>query len=507
MTEHQIPSDTRRDQLAERLERLLSDRRLIVGSNRGPLEFHLTPDGRLQPRRGSGAIVTAFNILLQGYDFSWIANAMGEGDRRALAAAEGGVIRSPLPTQKVSVRYVVTPRRVYHKFYNIFCNPLLWFLQHYMWSAPYTPNVDGTVHDAWTNGYEPVNRAFADAVLEEVARADAPPIVILQDYHLYLVGGMVREQAPDALIYHYVHIPWPGPRLWQLLPASMRNAICESLCACDLVGFQSRLDVRAFLECCEGFVPGASVDFGAGTVTANGHTTRVRAYPTSIDVEEVRQIAASPRTEEYARRVETIRSPHTVVRVDRTEPSKNITRGFRAYQILLQEHPELHRQVTFLAFLVPSRTHIKQYERYQDEIANLVKSINSAYGQPDWQPIQVFAENNYTQAMAGLRLYDTLMVNPVVDGMNLVAKEGPVVNDRNGVLILSEASSAYEQLQVGALGVAPADLEGTAQALHQAITMSPEERQRRGAALVDAIEREDVTHWLLSQVDDLIDLR
>jgi trehalose 6-phosphate synthase len=249
------------------------------------------------------------------------------------------------------------------------------------------------------------------------------------------------------------------------------------------------------------------VDFGAGTVTANGHTTRVRAYPTSIDVEEVRQIAASPRTEEYARRVETIRSPHTVVRVDRTEPSKNITRGFRAYQILLQEHPELHRQVTFLAFLVPSRTHIKQYERYQDEIANLVKSINSAYGQPDWQPIQVFAENNYTQAMAGLRLYDTLMVNPVVDGMNLVAKEGPVVNDRNGVLILSEASSAYEQLQVGALGVAPADLEGTAQALYQAITMSPEERQRRGAALVDAIEREDVTHWLLSQVDDLIDLR
>jgi trehalose 6-phosphate synthase len=286
----------------------------------------------------------------------------------------------------------------------------------------------------------------------------------------------------------------------------MRNSIFESLCACDLVGFQSRWDARAFLEGCEGFVAGAAVDYAGGTVTVGGHTARVRVYPTSVDVAEIRQIASSPRTQEFLQRMESVRSPHTIVRVDRTEPSKNITRGFRAYQILLQEHPELHGQVTFLAFLVASRTHIKQYERYQDEITSLVKGINAEFGRPDWQPVQVFTENNYTQAMAGLRVYDTLMVNPVVDGMNLVTKEGPVVNDRNGVLLLSEASSAYDQLQVGALGVAPADLQGTADALYQAITMSADERQRRGEALVEAIEREDVTQWLLSQMEEIADL-
>ena len=136
----------------------------------------------------------------------------------------------------------------------------------------------------------------------------------------------------------------------------------------------------------------------------------------------------------------------------------------------------------------------------------VIQQINNNHGTDDWQPIVPFIENNYTQAMAGLLVYDTLMVNPVVDGMNLVTKEGPLVNDRNGVLLLSEASSAYDQLQVGALGVAPADLQGTADALYQAITMSADERQRRGEALVEAIEREDVTQWLLSQMEEIADL-
>jgi trehalose 6-phosphate synthase len=477
-----------------------------VASNRGPLEYHLAPDNSLQPRRGSGAVVTAMNSLTQALGFLWVANAMGEGDRRALEQAGGKRIPSPLPSQRVAVRYVVTPRRAYHKFYNIVCNPLLWFLQHYMWSAPYTPNIDSTVYDAWATGYEPVNRAFADAIIEEARVEATPPLVLIHDYHLYLVAGMVRQAIPQARITHFIHVPWPTSQLWQLLPSAMRSAICGSLCAADIVGFQTAWDAHNFLESCNWFVEGAQVDYQAGTVTLGGRCTHVKVYPTSIDVEEVRRIGLSPRALEYERRTRPLCAEYTIVRVDRAEPSKNILRSFRAYQILLERHPELRGRITFLAFLVPSRTHIRQYERYLAEVDELIRSINATFGNEEWKPIQVFHENNYTQAIAGMRLYDALLVNPVADGMSLVAKEGPVINTKNGVLILSESTGAYHQLKEGALTVAAADLEGTAEAFYRAVTMPAEERERRSALLIEAIGREDATHWLFSQFQDIASL-
>jgi len=314
---------------------------------------------------------------------------------------------------------------------------------------------------------------------------------------------MVREEIPEALIYHFIHIPWPSPDLLQLLPAYMRTKVCRSLCNADLVGFQSTWDVHSFLESCRLFVDGAEVDFNEGTVKTNGRETKVKAYPTAIDVEEVRRIAASPRALDYEQRLRAVCGEKTIIRVDRAEPSKNIVRGFRAYQILLEQHPELHERVKFLAFLVPSRTHVRQYERYQDEIDNVVRGINQAFGSETWMPIQVIYENNYTQALAGMSLYDVLLVNPLADGMSLVAKEGPVVNKINGVVILSEATGAFEQLKFGALGVAPADLQGTAEALYEALIMSSEERSHRNQTLVDAVSTENATHWLLSQIREL----
>ncbi len=503
----QIPvtEDLRKQELFSLCASLFDQRPLIVASNRGPLEFHISPEGNPQPRRGSGAVVTALNSLVQRYPFSWVANAMGEGDRRAQQAAESSNIPSPLPNQKVSARYVITPRRAYHKFYNVFCNPLLWFLQHSMWSPAYTPNLDSTVHDTWATGYTPVNQAFADAIVAEAADGP-PPIVMIHDYHLYLTAGMVRQELPQAIITHYLHIPWPSLRTWQLLPGYIRTAICSSLCACDVVGFQSRWDARAFLECCEAFISGSKVDYAEGTIEVDGHCTLVRAYPMSIAVDEVRAIAESQRATEFLAKISEYTTQHTIVRVDRAEPNKNITRGFRAYQTMLEAHPEIKEEVTFLAFLVPSRTHTKQYERYMEEIEALVRQINSSHGSPNWQPIHVFTENNYTQAIAGLRLYDTLLVNPVVDGMNPVAKEGPVVNNHHGVLVLSEGSSAFEQLRDGVLAISPADIEGTAEALYQSVMMSPEERVRRSEILVEAVEREDSVHWLLTQLQDIASL-
>lgn len=486
------------------VDEVLARRRLILASNRGPVEHHIGPDGQLQARRGSGAVVTALNSLTTYRDFSWVASAMGDGDRRAAEAHEGGVIRSPVPGHRVSVRYVVTPRRVYHKYYNVLCNPLLWFLQHYMWSSSYTPNVDALVHDAWENGYVTVNRAFAQAIVEE-ARANGAtnPCIMVHDYHLYLVPGYVRAELPDALVHQFIHIPWPTASYWQLLPAAMCRAICSSLTAADIVGFQTTRDVRSFLDSCEAFLPEAKVDHDNCRVMHKGRQTLVRAYPISIDVEEVRRIATSSRAQEYERRLRPLLGEKTIIRVDRAEPSKNILRGFRAYDALLQRYPDLRGKVKFLAFLVPSRTNIRQYQRYISEIDGMVQSINSSYGTADWQPVTTFYENNYTQAIAGMRLYDVLLTNSVIDGMNLVAKEGPVVNTRDGVLVISEGAGAHEQLCCGSLCVAPADIEGTTQALYNALVMSPEERKERSARLVESIEREDVARWLYRQFQDI----
>ncbi len=495
--------DQNRAELVGLCREMLRDRRLVLLSNRGPVEYYATETGQVQGRRSSGGVVTALSPVMRHVEFTWIASAMGEGDRRVGESAGGASIKSPIPGQQLALRFVVTPRRVYHKYYNIFCNPLLWFLQHYMWSSPYTPNIDASVHDAWENGYVPVNRAFADAVIAEAASFQTAPYVMVHDYHLYLVPQYVRERLPGAIISQFIHIPWPSPTYWLLLPSYIRTAICRAMCHSDIVGFQCNRDVRGFLESCDEFLPDAEVDYTSAAIHIGGRRVRVRAYPVSIDPEELRKIATSPRTLSYEQRMKALCPENTIVRVDRMEPSKNIVRGFKAYQLLLERHPELHGKVTFLAFLAPSRTRIRQYQRYAEEVEQQVQEVNSAFQRDGWQPIHAFYENNYSQAVAGLRMYDVLLVNSVIDGMNMVAKEGPVINTRGGVVILSESAGAHEQLRGGVLSVAPTDIEGTMQAMHRALTMSPQEREQLAWTLAQTIEREDITRWLKAQLEDM----
>ena len=491
------------NELNELCEAIFSQRPLILVSNRGPVEHQMSGDGWPEARRGSGSVVTAFNSLVQKFEFTWVASAMGEGDRVVSENGQGPHIKSPLPGHEINLRYVVTPRRVYHKYYNILCNPLLWFLQHYMWNPPYNPNVDAAVHDAWESGYIPVNQAFANAVISEAQALEQAPIVIGHDYHLYLMPEFVRKEVPEAVIQHFVHIPWPTPQYWHMIPDYIIRRICESLCTTDLLGFQTIGDVRCFLDTVEAFVPDVTVDRTSHTVARNGRTTSVKVYPISINVEEVQRIANTPRALDYENRLSADTGDVTIVRIDRAEPNKNIVRGFRAYELMLTRYPELKGKVKFLAFLVPSRTHIRQYQRYMDEIQQVIQQINNNHGTDDWQPIVPFIENNYTQAIAGMKLYDVLLVNTIIEGMNLVAKEGPVVNNRDGVLVLSHSSGVYQQLSDGAISVSPTDIEGTMEALHQAITMSADDRKPRAARMLNSVCREDINHWLYQQMNDI----
>ncbi len=486
--------------LAELCDRVLSQRRLILVSNRGPVEHHTT-DGRTEARRGSGSVVTSFSPLSQAREFTWVSSAMGEGDRAI--SSGGAAVPSPLPGQKISLRYVTTPRRAYHKYYNVICNPLLWFLQHYMWNPPHNPTVDSTVHDAWDTGYVAVNEAFAKAVVAEARSHQSPPVVLGHDYHLYLLPEFVRRDLPDAIIQHYIHVPWPTPLYWNLIPRHFVRRICESLCMADIVGFQTPMDRNCFLDTVEEFVPDAYVDRQSRIIELDGQICVARVYPGSINVAEVQHIANAPRTLEYEARLKRDSAEVTIVRIDRAEPNKNIVRGFRAYDQLLSAHPELKGRIKFLAFLVPSRTHLRQYQRYMDEVQQSIQQVNKNHGSGGWEPIVAYMENNYAQAIAGMKIYDALLVNTLVEGMNLVAKEGPVVNSRDGVLVLSQSSGAHSQLSEGAISVAPTDITGTSEALYRAITMSASERKARASTLYRSICENDNEDWLSGQMEDV----
>ena len=477
-----------------------ADEQLLLVSNRGPVTYDVTRDGRLRPTRGSGGVVTALEAVRGQRPLRWIACALTEGDRRA-AGLHGA--EPPESEEWFAQRFVVLPRDVYRKYYEVFANRVLWFLQHYLWNAPYEPTIDARMWDAWTSGYVPANAAFAEMVIAELERAQGQAAVMLQDYHLYLAAAHIRERAPDAVIQHFTHIPWPEPRYWQLLPQAIRRAICEGMVANDVVGLQTERDVTNFLATVVENVPGARLDARESVLRYHDHEVLVRAYPISVDPARLRRLVRSADGRRMVARLSALAGERTIVRVDRADPSKNLVRGFQAFDLLLRRRPEFRGRVRFLAFLVPTRERVPAYRRYREQVMHLVAKINARYGRPGWQPIEVFYENHYLQALAGMTLYDVLLVNPVLDGMNLVAKEGPIVNERAGVLVLSEGAGAHNQLAGWALSVAPADVQGTADTLERALLMPRPEREARAAALRMAIEREDVHDWLRAQLADV----
>jgi trehalose 6-phosphate synthase len=484
---------------------LLGDRRLIIATNRGPVTFAAGGDGRLRPRRGSGGLVTALGQVGRHVPVTWIAVAMSEGDRRA--AADPKLLREAGgDEERLRLRFATVDRPVYEAAYNVIANPFLWFLQHQMWNLPERPVIDERIMRAWDRGYVALNDAVARAVVAQ-ARNDRRPRVMLHDYHLYCAAEPIRRARPGAIISHFTHIPWPPSSIWQTIAPTIREGIATGLLANDVVGFQTDRYAHNFLRTVESFVPDARVDYDAATVRKGRRTTHVRSYPISIDVEATRRVAGGRSARRRADQLLAGARERVIVRVDRLEPSKNILRGFLAYEALLQRHPRLRGRISFLAFLVPSRTGLREYGDYGRSVQGAVDRINARFGRAGWRPVQLFYENDYAQALAGLSIADVVLVNPLVDGMNLVAKEAVAVAERDAVLVLSETAGAYEQMAAGALLVAPADVVGTADALARALAMPIEERRRRLALLRRGVESEDVAWWLRRQLEDLGELR
>lgn len=483
----------------------LQAQRLIIATNRGPFEYYITQQKTLKARRGSGGMITALIDAGSQMEMSWVAMAMTEGDRLAVKEAQqqGGRLPTPAHGQKMHLRYVAISKTAYRKHYEQISNQLLWFLQHYL----YNPNEDSKaakkIQDAWENGYCVANRAIADAVIAEIESEQSRPIVMLHDYHLYLAPRMIRAQHPDIMMEQFIHIPWPDVRCWHFLPSNISQDIYQGLAGNDIIGFQTPRDARNFLEGAGTILEGAEVDFEEGVVWWQGHHTQTRAYPISISVTAERKAVNSAAGKRDAEKIRPLLGAQTIMRVDRIEPTKNIVRGFQAYAQLLETHPELHGKVNFLAFLVPSRQSMPEYKRYTADVMKIINDINQQYGTQDWQPIVAFCGNDRTRSLAAMQYYDVLLVNPIIDGMNLVAKEGPAVNQRQGVLVLSRTVGAFQQLGKACIPTSPIDIAETAQALYKALTLPDEERRAKSALARRIVERQDLTLWMSEQINDI----
>lgn len=476
-------------------------------ANRAPLALVPADPYRGVPERlakGAGGLVTALSSLAAATHAVWVAIARDDSDRVLMQRGDPASLVTDDGTE-YRVAFVDPGREAYDLYYSVISNPLLWFIQHYLWDLAREPVVDETIQHAWTNGYLTVNRAVADRIVEEVRRAKLPPLVFVQDYQLYCVPWLVREQLEDVRIQHFVHIPWPTPQYWTILPKGIRDSIVHGLLGADIIGFQTSRDVRNFLLTCEENL-GLTVDPRERTVFFEGRAIWVRNYPISIDTSEFLQHADRPEVHEEEARIQQWRPEHLILRVDRTDLSKNIVRGFLAYERLLQAHPELHGKVLFWAFLQPSRQDIDDYRAYLGSVLSVAARINRAYSRGGWTPIRVEIEDNMNRAMAGYRNFDVLLVNPIYDGMNLVAKEGPLCNQRNGVLVLSENAGSHEELGAFALTVNPFDVDETAQALYLGLMMDPRQREARITHIRETVRTNDIARWIALQLQDLREL-
>jgi trehalose 6-phosphate synthase len=447
----------------------------VLLSNRGPLSFSLDGDD-LVARRGAGGLVSGLSPLVDGTDAVWIAAAMSDGDR---AAADRGIVEA----EGLRVRLLAVDGDVYRAAYDVVCNATLWFAHHGLFDAARRPRLDRRWRQAW-DAYRVLNQAFAATAADSAPEGAA---VLVQDYHLCLVAPPLRAARPDLKLVHFSHTPFATPDGLRAVPDDAATELLAGLATFDGCGFHAQRWADAFVACCR--------DRGVEPPVTG-------VSPLPPDAEDLSATTASAACVEAGAELDArIDGRQVVVRVDRVELSKNLLRGFHAYDLLLEEHPEWRERVVFVAFVYPSREGLPEYLAYRTEVEALIVRINERWATPDWTPIVYDPGDDFPRSVAALQRADVLVVNPIRDGLNLVAKEGVLVNERDGVLVLSTEAGAWDEIgAAGAVGINPFDVAATADAIHAALTMAPDERKRRAASLRAAVSARTPADWLADQL-------
>jgi trehalose 6-phosphate synthase len=470
-----------------------NDFSVVLVSNRGPVAF-VERDGDYEMTRGAGGLSGALDPVARGLGERavWIAAATSEEDRKAMHAGAADGLADELG---YAVYLLDIEPETYSQYYDVVSNRMLWFANHCLWDELNVRDFGAQELRAWEDAYQPVNKRFADAVLE-VSAENA--LVLVQDYHLTMTPGYLRRARPKASVSHFTHSAFCGPEGLERIPEPIPRRVIEGMLGADLLGFHVAPWVNGFLECCERI--GATVDRSAGIVEHSGRRTWVREYPIPIDAEDLRERAAGEMARRWAERFEALSAGPLLVRADRAEPSKNIVRGFEAFGALLDRRADLRRRLRFVACVYPSRQSMKEYRRYSEEVQAAVGAVNERH--PD--SIELFMEDDYDRTLGALSVYDVLLVNPIMDGMNLVSKEGPTVNKRAGVLVLSQSAGSFEELGEHAVTIADAlDVGATADAIEEALALSRGEREKRSRALCEHTSGRRPEHWIEAQLEDL----
>ncbi|WP_033424691.1 alpha,alpha-trehalose-phosphate synthase (UDP-forming) [Actinomadura flavalba] len=470
---------------------------VLVASNRGPVSFSRSGDGALTARRGGGGLVSGLaGVTGGGADVLWVCAALGDADREAARASGGRLDLAGHDTGGAAVRMLDIPAGTFQRAYNGVANSTLWFVHHLLYDTPRAPHFDARARRDWQS-YEAYNAAFADALARDAAPGAK---AVVQDYHLSLAPAMLRERRPDLRIAHFSHTPWAPPEYFRLLPDDIAAAVLGGVLGADHAGFLTERWAAAFLACCAE-LEGAKVDHAARTVRYAGHVTRVGVHALGVDAADLRARAAQADVADRAAALrERVGGRRLIVRVDRTELSKNIVRGLAAYRELLLQHPGWRGRVVHLAFAYPSRGDLPEYRAYTAAVRETADAINAEFGTGDWEPLIVQVEDDYPRSLAAFGLADVLLVNPIRDGMNLVAKEGPVLSDRGCALVLSREAGAAADLGDDALLVNPYDVSQTAEALHRALLMPEGDRADRCKRLAEAATALPPRDWFAGQL-------
>ncbi|HTP17132.1 MAG TPA: trehalose-6-phosphate synthase, partial [Streptosporangiaceae bacterium] len=480
-----------------------SDRRVLVASNRGPVSFTVEDDGHLTPRRGGGGMVSGLSSVAGQADLLWVCAALSDADRAAVRSSAGGMLSLDGLAGGSAVHMLDIPPATFHRAYNGVANSTLWFVHHMLYDTPNEPHFGLTFDREWES-FRTYNTAFAEALAAAAGPAPASDVrAVIQDYHLSLAPRMLAQLRPDVKIAHFSHTPWAPADYYRMLPDSIGREVLGGLLGADHAGFLCQRWADAFLDCCEQFL-GATVDRDRQRVTYRGHVTGIGVHPLGVDADELIERGSEPDVQaRISALAEAAGDRKLIVRIDRTDLSKNIVRGLCAYRQLLIAHPEWRGRVVHLAFAYPSRHDLPEYREYTASVQRLAGQIVDEFGTPDWDPLILQVNDDYARSLAAFRLAHVLLVNPIRDGMNLVAKEGPILSDHGCALVLSREAGAAAELGHDALIVNPYDLTGTAEALHEALKMTAAERARRSRALAEVAAAMPPARWFADQLSAL----
>jgi trehalose 6-phosphate synthase len=468
-----------------------------VASNRGPVSFSRDEDGQLSARRGGGGVVSGLSSVASSEDMLWVCAALSEADRAAARESPGGLLDLDGHAGGSAVRMLDIAPGTFNRAYNTVANSVLWFIHHMLYDTPNRPQFGFAFERDW-DAYRQYNQAFAQALATDAGSGESRAVI--QDYHLTLAPRMLRKLAPGTRIAHFSHTPWAPVDYYRLLPDAIGAEVLDGILGADHAGFLCQRWANAFMDCCEQIL-GAQVDRGRQQVSYAGRVTGIGIHPLGVDAAELTARAAQPDVElAMASLTEVIGDRKLIVRVDRTELSKNIVRGLAAFRELLLTRPQWRGQVMMLSLAYPSRYDLPEYREYTAAVQRLASAIDDEFGSPDWTPVLLQTNDDYPRSLAGYRLADVLLVNPIRDGMNLVAKEGPILSDRSCALVLSREAGAAAELSADALMINPFDIAETATALHEALMMSEEERFARCRSLAAAASAVPPSAWFASQL-------